>query len=220
MSKHSEKLFTRREFLKNGMALATASFTVPAFLTRTAFAMGDPLDASLVSSRPGIADERVLVVVQLSGGNDGVNTVIPYRADPYYRLRPSLAIAKEKVLDVDGEIGFHPGLAAIKDLYDNGRLAVIQGVGYPNPDRSHFRSMEIWQSGIAERFETSGWVGRLFDHTCANSHLQDCSPTLGVSVGQTLNPALRGESGVGVALQNPEQFYRMTRLHSIASQTD
>lgn len=214
MAEQVKKLLTRREFLRKGLTLATATATVPTFLAKTAFSIENPYDSALVSSKPGIPDERVLVVVQLSGGNDGINTVIPYKNDTYYRLRPSLAIAKDKVLDLNGELGFHPGLAGMKSLYDDGKLAIVQGVGYPNPDRSHFRSMEIWQSGVAESFETTGWVGRLFDHTCSNSHLEECSPTLGVSVGSTLNPALRGQSGAGVAVQDPEQLYRMTQLYS------
>jgi len=109
----------------------------------------------------------------------------------------------------------HPNLAPLKELYDAGKLAIVQGVGYPNPDRSHFRSMEIWQSGVAEDFESSGWIGRMFDHTCNNKHLKEpCSPTLAVSVGETLNPALKANNPVGVALRDPEQFYRMTQVYA------
>ena len=214
MSDVKSKLFTRREFVKKGLALATVTATVPTFLSQTAFAIQNPNELPLVSSKPGVPDERVLVVVQLSGGNDGLNTVIPYENDIYYRLRRDLAIGKDKVLKVDDHFGFHPSLGGFKDLLDRGELAIVHGVGYPNPDRSHFRSMEIWQSAIAEGFETTGWVGRLFDHTCSNQHLDDCSPTLAVNVGNTLNPALRGNSSVGVAVQNPDQLYRMTRLYS------
>ena len=135
MAEQVKKFLTRREFLRKGLTLATATATVPTFLAKTAFSIENPYDSALVSSKPGIPDERVLVVVQLSGGNDGINTVIPYKNDTYYRLRPSLAIAKDKVLDLNGELGFHPGLAGMKNLYDDGKLAIVQGVGYPNPDR-------------------------------------------------------------------------------------
>ncbi|RMF66324.1 MAG: DUF1501 domain-containing protein [Calditrichaeota bacterium] len=212
----SEKidLLSRREFLKQGLTLAAASATVPSFLARTALAMSTESEGALVQSRPGVPDHHVLVVVQLSGGNDGLNTVIPFRQDAYYRVRPTLALPKERILPLNDELGLNPGLAGLRSLYDQGLLGVVQGVGYPNPDRSHFRSMEIWQTGVVDDFQSTGWIGRVFDHTCANQHLHNCSPTLAVSVGRTLNPALRGQQGVGVAVQDAERFYRMTRLYT------
>jgi uncharacterized protein (DUF1501 family) len=206
------KLHTRREFLKKSLGIVAAASTVPTFLSRTAFALANPFD----SPRVGAArDDRILLVVQLGGGNDGLNTVIPFGHDGYYRSRPSLALPKDKIVRLNEEIGLHPNLAPLKDLYDAGKLAVVQGVGYPNPDRSHFRSMEIWQSGIAEGFESTGWLGRMFDHTCNNAHLKEaCSPTLAVSIGETLNPAIKANNSVGVALRDPEQFYRMTQVYA------
>ncbi|MFQ5637486.1 MAG: DUF1501 domain-containing protein [bacterium] len=201
------KLMTRREFLTKSATLAAATATVPTFLSRSVLGM-----ETTSGSNP--ADENILVVIQLSGGNDGLNTVIPARNDIYYRLRPKLALLKDKILPLTDDLGLHPKLAPLKELYDHGQLCIVQGVGYPNPDRSHFRSMEVWQTGVAQDFETTGWVGRLFDHSCRNAHLRECSPTLSISVGNTLNPALRGESGVGVAVQDPERLYRMTKLYS------
>jgi uncharacterized protein (DUF1501 family) len=212
-----DKLLSRREFLKKSITLAAAATSVPSFVSRTALAIEDPKDPALVSSKPGVPDDQVLVVVQLSGGNDGLNSVIPFTQDGYYKLRPSLAIPGDKVIRLNDDLGLHPSLAPLKDLYDNSQLAIVQGVGYPNPDRSHFRSMEIWQSARVESFETKGWIGRVFDHSCNNSHLNDCSPTRSISVGNTLNPALRGVSGTGVAVRNPEHLYRMTRLFSSSS---
>jgi uncharacterized protein (DUF1501 family) len=206
----SIKAFTRREFLKKGIGIVAVTATIPSFLGRTAFLMADPTVAS--------KDDLILVIIQLSGGNDGLNTVIPYSQDGYYKARPTLAVPKDKILKINDEIALHPNLVGFKELYDNGELSIIQGVGYPNPDRSHFRSMEIWQSGISEGFETSGWIGRMFDHTCGNEHLKEkCSPTLAVSIGETLNPAVQGQASVGVALRDPEQFYRMTQIYSKSS---
>jgi len=210
--KPKAKLYTRRSFIRTGVTLAAATATIPTFLSRTALAIGQPSEVPSTAVRPAVPDERVLVVVQLSGGNDGLNTVVPFRNDDYYRLRPTLAINRKAVLTIDDEVGFHPSLTAFKELYDNGLLGVIQGVGYPNADRSHFRSMEVWQTGIVSGYENSGWIGRLFDHTCGNGDAHGCSPTLGVSVGNALNPALLNESGIGVAVEDPEQLYRMTRL--------
>ena len=211
MSSSQAKLHTRREFLKKSFGLVAAASTAPTFLSRTAFALANPFEAP----RIGTSDHRILVVIQLSGGNDGLNTVIPFGHDMYYRARPSLGVAKDKVVRLNNEIGLHPNLAPLKELYDAGKLAIVQGVGYPNPDRSHFRSMEIWQSGAAEDFESSGWIGRMFDHTCNNKHLKEpCRPTLAVSIGETLNPAMKANNPVGVALRDPEQFYRMTQVYS------
>lgn len=202
------KLHTRREFLQKSFGLIAAASTIPTFLNRTAFALAKPLESV---SR----DNHILVVVQLGGGNDGLNTVIPFGYEAYYRARPSLAVPKEKIVRLNDEIGLHSSLGPLKNLYDSGKLAIVQGVGYPNPDRSHFRSMEIWQSGVAEKFENSGWIGRMFDHTCNNKHLKTaCSPTLAVSVGETLNPAVKANNPAGVALRDPEQFYRMTRVYA------
>ena len=213
MSSSSAKLHTRREFLQKSLGLVAAASTVPTFLSRTALALANPFTA-----RAGARlDDRVLVVVQLGGGNDGMNTIIPFRHDAYYRARPSLAVPKDKVVRINQELGLHPNLAPLKNLYDAGKLAIVQGVGYPNPDRSHFRSMEIWQSGVAEAFESAGWIGRMFDHACNNKHLKEaCSPTLAVSVGEALNPALKATNPVGVALRDPEQFYRMTQVYAHA----
>ena len=210
MKSNPIRFFTRREFITRGLGVVAVATTIPSFLARAAFAVEGASHAPLLGVN---RDGKVLVVIQLSGGNDGLNTVIPFSHDAYYRARPSLAVAKENILRVTDDIGLHPNLSPLKELYDSGKLVVIQGVGYPNPDRSHFRSMEIWQSGITDGFETTGWIGRMFDHTCNNTHLKEGpSPTLGVSVGETLNPALQCNCSVGVALRDPEQFYKMTRV--------
>lgn len=126
-------ILNRRRFLQVG-SLASASMMMPKFLKALE-------KDNLVP--PG---NKVLVVVQLSGGNDGLNTVIPYRNDIYYRSRPTLGIQREQALSLTDEIGIHPALHGLKGLYDEGALAILNNVGYPNPDRSHFRSMDIWQS--------------------------------------------------------------------------
>ena len=124
----------RREFLQVG-SLATASLMVPKFLK--AFEARNMVPAG----------NKVLVILQLSGGNDGLNTVIPYRNDIYYKSRPKLGIEKSKILSLTDEAGLHPALTGFKELYDDGSLGILNSVGYPNPDRSHFRSMDIWHTG-------------------------------------------------------------------------
>src|ERR1044072_4199887 len=119
---------TRRAFLRDSAALVAAGSTIPNFLARTALAAGPDV----------AADERILVVIQLTGGNDGLNTVVPYADDAYHRARPGIGITNKEVLKINNYIGLHPNLAPLKNLFDNGRMSIIQGVGYPNPNRSHF----------------------------------------------------------------------------------
>ncbi|MCY2939283.1 MAG: DUF1501 domain-containing protein [Planctomycetota bacterium] len=107
---------------------------------------------------------RVLVVVEMAGGNDGLNTVIPFTDDAYHKARPTLAVGKDRVLKVTGQVGLHPRLAEIRALFDDGQVAVVQGVGYPRPDRSHFRSMDIWHTARPEKVDLrDGWLGRALE---------------------------------------------------------
>ena len=118
------------------------------------------------------ADLPILVVVELTGGNDGLNTVVPYADDIYHKNRPTLRIEPDKVLKLDDHVGLHPSLKELHALWESGDLAVLQGVGYPNPNRSHTRSMEIWQTGVVGTAPPAGWLGRVAD---ANSHVQTLS---------------------------------------------
>ncbi|HLI28063.1 MAG TPA: DUF1501 domain-containing protein [Chloroflexota bacterium] len=147
-------MLTRREFLRRGLILVTASAAAPAFLVKAA------AHAQVPSADPRSRSRNVLVVVQLSGGNDGLNTVIPYR-DPLYReLRPRLAVPEAEALPLDAELALHPALGPLKERFDAGQLAIVAGVGYPNPDRSHFRAMDIWQTAEPEAYAETGWLGR------------------------------------------------------------
>lgn len=145
---------SRRRFLQatfGSTTLVAAGLSAPEFLVRTA----------LAASTTRKADETVLVVVQLSGGNDGLNTVIPYADDGYGRNRTALRIADSQVLKIDDHLGLHPQLDGFQELLKDGRLAIVQGVGYPNPDRSHFRSMDIWHSAQPQiEHPRDGWLGR------------------------------------------------------------
>jgi uncharacterized protein (DUF1501 family) len=104
--------------------------------------------------------EKALVVIQLSGGNDCLNTVVPYTNGLYYDFRPTVNIAAENVLPIDDTFGFHPSMGPIKRLWDEGKVAIINGIGYPHPDRSHFRSMDIWHTAEPEKIGHEGWLGR------------------------------------------------------------
>lgn len=147
---------------------------------------------------------KVLVVLQLSGGNDGLNTVIPVRNDIYYKMRPKLGIKKEASLLLTDEVGLNPALTAFKDLYDNGQLGIMNSVGYPNPDRSHFRSMDIWQSASnSNEYVNSGWLGRYLDAQCSGCD----KPTQALEIDDVLGLALKGNTMSGIALKDPRRLY-------------
>jgi uncharacterized protein (DUF1501 family) len=195
-------MMTRKEFLTKGLTIVAAGATAPMFLTRTALALNNPWDQSLTASAAGRPDWPTLVVVQLGGGNDGLNTVVPYAHDEYYRARPHLAVPRQNLLRLTDEVGLHPALRPLKELYDDGRLAVVQGVGYPNPNRSHFRSMEIWQTADPEGTGLrTGWLGRLFDSECP-----DCGQVAGLTLSPEMPLAMQGNSGRVVAMDNPARF--------------
>ncbi len=181
----------RKEFIQVG-SLATASMLVPKFLK--AFE-GKPMVP------PG---NKVVIVLQLSGGNDGLNTVIPIRNDIYYKQRPRLGIAKTKALGLTDDAGLHPALTAFKELYDDGSLAIMNNVGYPNPDRSHFRSMDIWHTASqSNEYWTNGWVGRYLDAQCNGCD----KPTQALELDDVLSLALKGENIKGLAVKDPRRLY-------------
>jgi uncharacterized protein (DUF1501 family) len=139
--------------------------------------------AALAAERPG---ERLLVVVQLSGGNDGLNTVIPYADENYRKLRPSLAIDRGSVLKIDNQWGLHPRLTGLSKLLENRQLAIVQSVGYPNPNRSHFESMDIWHSANSKPDRKTGWLGRSFD--AQRSSLEASGDPPGLHLGAENQP--------------------------------
>jgi uncharacterized protein (DUF1501 family) len=154
---------TRREFLRlsaKGAGLLAFSQFAPRFLVQS----------TLAQTPAPEKDRSILVLIQLAGGNDGLNTLIPFEDADYYRLRPTLGISKDKVLRVTDTHGFHPAMTAMQAMLNEGKLAVVQNVGYPNPNRSHFRSTEIWETASdSDRVVGSGWIGRYLDNACAGA---------------------------------------------------
>src|SRR5271154_150070 len=179
--KNEITLQTRREFLRTTVLGSALSWTVPAFLANTFTALHSQAADSATQIATG-KDSTILVVLQMAGGNDGINTVVPYSSDFYHKARPRIGLTADKIIKLDDDIGLHGSLTGFKNLYDSGNLAVVQGVGYPNPNRSHFRSTEIWQTASdSDRIEKYGWVGRYFDNACPGA-----DPTVGVVIGRQL----------------------------------
>lgn len=206
--------WSRREFVQRGLVLASAAAMVPSFVQRSAFGMPQP--AAGMGSIPGVPEDRVLVVIQLSGGNDGLNTVVPYGFDAYYRARPSIAVEESDVLRLGrgsrDPVGFHPAAAGIKGLFDEGLVSVVQGVGYPNPNRSHFKSMDIWHT--ADTTGTGdGWLGRYVDAECCGFGKGESgtaeSPAANeppVAIGRDAPLALLGRRTKPVAFETADLF--------------
>jgi len=181
----------RKEFIQIG-SLATASMMLPKFLR--AFE-----GKTLVP-----AGNKVMVILQLSGGNDGLNTVIPVRNDLYYKARPKLGIDKSKALLLGDEAGLHPALSGLKELYDDGSLGILNNVGYPNPDRSHFRSMDIWHTASnSNEYWNNGWVGRYLDAQCSGCD----KPTQAIEIDDVLSLSMKGNNLNGIAVRDPKRLY-------------
>lgn len=178
----------RRAFLKS----ATAALCV-----------GPSLFARALAARGDTSDDRVLVLLELAGGNDALNMLVPFADDAYYRVRPNIAIAANELVKLDDEVGLHPALAKLKPLYDAGNFALIEGAGYPDPIRSHFLSMDVWESGDLEgRNAGTGWVGRLADSAYAD--LDD--PNVVVALGQKVPFSCEGERYRAVALSSVKAY--------------
>ena len=194
----------RRKFIQLS-SLASASVMVPQFLH------------GFGRVPAGLTGNKILIAIQLTGGNDGLNTVIPYRNDVYYSNRPLLGIKREDALSLTDEVGLNPALKNIKGLYDEGHVSIINGVGYPEPNRSHFRSMDIWHSASSSKSVlATGWLGRYLDGTQGSN-------TLAVEVDDTLSLALKGEDKCGIAVRDIKQFHSAAAnsyVKKIASHAD
>jgi len=206
----STDAYSRRIFMQQGMAFLSMATTVPMFMQRSAEGIMLPL-GSLVTSQAGIPEDHTLVVIQLGGGNDGLNTVIPYGSREYYTNRPQIAVKAPGssssntgvALEIPGADGYglHPNLTGILELMDNGQAAIVQGVGYPNPNRSHFTSTDIWHTGNHSG-QGYGWLGKYFDNTCAGQP----HPKGSIAIGNKAPLALHGKTQKAVNFETEELF--------------
>lgn len=147
---------------------------------------------------------RKLVIIQLSGGNDGMNTIIPFENDLYYRLRPELGIRKNDALRLSSELGVHPAMEGFLNIYKAGLISILNNVGYPNPSRSHFRSLDIWHSASDPKvIDETGWIGRFLDHSIGENPL---NKTLAIEINDVLSLAFKGDYHKGIVFENLKQL--------------
>ncbi len=187
-------MISRRNFLKDSFAVVSLGVAVPSVFGRAVVAAAQE-SASAVAG-------KTLIVVQLQGGVDGLNTVIPYKDAAYRANRPNLGIAEKDLLVVNDRVAFHPSLSKLHELFDAGKVAVVEGVGYPNPNFSHFRAMDIWQTANPDGTARDGWLGRYFEGlTDPNGH-----PMAGLSVGRSLPSSLEAAHASIPAVESVESF--------------
>jgi len=219
MARNPSALFpsTRREFLgltARGAGLLAFSRFAPSFL----------VDSARAATPAPETDRPILVLIQLAGGNDGLNTLVPFADDRYYGLRPTLGLPAAQVLRVSDTHGLHPACAALHRAFQDGQLAIVQNVGYPNPNRSHFRSTEIWETASrSNEFLASGWVGRYFDNACSGA--PTVGDPVGVHVSDALPPSFVGEHehptfGMSPGLRSHKENEENRRLLAALAQGD
>ena len=197
----------RRDFVKTSVAAGVVASTVGGIF--------DPFTVKAYANAPSIAKAamnagtgRVLVVIQLDGGNDGLNTIVPHEDPIYNNLRGSLAITNP--LRINDTLGWHPAMTGLERLYNEGQVAIVQNVGYPNPNRSHFVSTSIWETADTDNSASTGWLGRYFDNACTGS-----DPTIGISFNKTQPESFGAARNPGVCLNTPE-LYRWTEAYVLA----
>jgi uncharacterized protein (DUF1501 family) len=178
----------RRTFLSKTGIITAGAILVPSFLK-----------AGILSDNFKLKNKR-LIVIQLSGGNDGLNMLTPYGLDEYYQNRPTIGLKQKDLLGINDQFGFHSKLTIFHDLQKRGLLSIINSVGYPNPNRSHFRSMDIWHTATdSNKYTSTGWLGNYLDNHCHN-------PYEAINIDGELALALKGEIHSGIALTDPQTF--------------
>ncbi|MYE86605.1 MAG: DUF1501 domain-containing protein, partial [Gammaproteobacteria bacterium] len=186
-------MFNRRSLLKSGIAATAALATAPVF------------DRRAWAAPRRDEEDRILVVVELSGGNDGLNTVVPHGDDAYYRLRPTIGIEADELLKLDDEFGFNPGMLGFERLWRSGDLAIVHGCGYEQPSYSHFTSMAYWHTGVPGGGDEFGWLGRLADALDENG---GAGAELLINIASAQSLAVKSRRHTPVVFDDPERFQR------------
>jgi uncharacterized protein (DUF1501 family) len=193
---------SRRKFVSYGAGLLFGSSQLLALACQAA-----------TFTQRKVGKSKILVILQMAGGNDGLNTVVPYGFGQYYQLRPNISIKQEKVLPLTNTIGLHPNMTGLKDLYQQGKLAVLLGVGYPSPNHSHFRSMDIWQTAAPERIADTGWIGRYLDLSAGADSGNSARIFPAINVDSVLPKSFLAERVVVPSISNLNQFRFSTDAH-------
>lgn len=188
-------MITRRDFVTSSLLAAGIGITVPPILAKSV----------LAATAEGIHNDRVLVVLQLGGGNDGLNMVVPYADPAYMQARPTIGVSPDKVLHLSDQVGLHPAMPNLRSLYAGGQLAVVQGVGYANPTYSHFEGLYVWEYADPSRQQTDGWLGKLLaGQMDAQGH-----PLAGCALGEADTPAELRATGATVSVIESSQSYQV-----------
>ncbi len=191
---------TRRDFLRSTVLGASAAWTVPMFVERTFGQLHESARDLAIQPVTG-KDDTILVVLQLAGGNDGLNTLVPYADDIYQKSRPRLAKQEKDIIRLNDHVGLNRSMPFLGSLFKEGNLGIVQGVGYPNPNRSHFVSTSIWETADPANRSATGWLGRYFDNACPGA-----DPTVGISFNKTQPEAFGAVKNPGVCLNSPELY--------------
>ena len=191
---------TRRDFLRSTVLGASAAWTVPMFIDKTFAQLNESTRDSATQIATG-KDDTILVVLQLAGGNDGLNTLVPYADDEYYKARPNIGKKASDLIKLSDHVGLNASMPFLGSMFKEGGLGIVQGVGYPNPNRSHFVSTSIWETADPANRSATGWLGRYFDHACTGA-----DPTVGISFNKTQPEAFGAVKNPGVCLNTPELY--------------
>ena len=191
---------TRRDFLRSTLLGASATWTVPMFIERTFGQLHEGARDLAVQPVTG-KDDTILIVLQLAGGNDGLNTLVPYADDIYQKSRPRLAKQEKEIIKLNDHVGLNSAMPFLGSLFKEGDLGIVQGVGYPNPNRSHFVSTSVWETADTTNHSPTGWLGRYFDNACPGA-----DPTVGISFNKTQPEAFGAVKNPGVCLDSPELY--------------
>ncbi|QTN31488.1 DUF1501 domain-containing protein [Akkermansiaceae bacterium] len=191
---------TRRDFMRSAVLGASATWTLPGFIDRTFAELGEQSRGSATQFATG-KDDTILVVLQLAGGNDGLNTLVPYGDDDYHRARPTIGKNAKDLIRIGDGLGLNSSMPFLGSLFKEGGLGIVQGVGYPNPNRSHFVSTSIWETADINNRSNTGWLGRYFDNAC-----EGVDPTVGISFNKSTPESFGALRNPGVSLSSPELY--------------
>lgn len=191
---------TRRDFIRSAVLGASATWTLPGFVDRTFGELSEQAAGRDVQFQSG-RDGTILVVIQLAGGNDGLNTLVPCGLDEYHKARPLIGKKADEVNLLRDGLGLNKAMPYLSGLYQEGGLGIVQGVGYPNPNRSHFVSTSVWETADPDHRSSTGWLGRYFDNSCEGS-----DPTIGISFNKSSPESFGAMKNPGVSVSSPELY--------------